>query len=193
MSASIIRLSRGQIWGTAFAVADGDKAVFYTAAHVLTDVGFNVGDTTGAADLCDDQNEFLPGAKPYILTIACWDVDCDMAAFDCSFPARPFLKAPVVPLQGQQVAIYGYLFLPGMLMPDCGVYQNLKGTITSRGRRPRCRNECFSLNVQTGEPELHGMSGGPVTVVEDEHIFVVALLNGAPDEAGGPPFVATAI
>lgn len=179
------------MWGTAFAVRMSTGLTFWTAAHVLGDLGLNeVGDTK-TIEMCDEGASFILGSTGVEVTVTSYDPVCDVASFDCNFSAAPFQAAAAAPQVGQAVGVSGYLKMPDGGQPDCGLVTDLGGVIEQVGHRDDCARLCFSLGVKTVEIELQGMSGSPVFDLARPEV-VIAILNGAPSQTGGPPFVATA-
>ena len=186
---SVIRISSGDDWGTTFCVEVNGNARFFTALHVLTDCGVPLGARSAHLNMCDDQQAFLGGAMSFDLFNITWDKACDCVEFSSTFPARPF-QLGSRPSVEDVVLTQGYLFLPNG-QPDCGVLAALNGRVQSIGQSGGCSRTRLSVQLQSGEPHLDGMSGGPVTDPRTGRVF--ALLNGAPNDQGGPPFIATTL
>jgi hypothetical protein len=186
---SVIRISSNGAWGTTFCVEVGGNARFFTALHVLTECGVPLGATSAHLDMCDDQAQFFCGAVPFKLFDITWDKVCDFVEFSSTFPARPF-QLGSRPSVGDAVLTQGYLFLPNG-QPDCGVVTALKGQVECIGQLGGCYRARLSVHLQSGEPHVDGMSGGPVADPCTGRVF--ALLNGARNDDGGPPFIATTL
>lgn len=178
---SVIRMSVGTRWGSAFCIDESDGRVFYTAAHVLKDIGLGSMSASGPVELCDEA-KYAPST--FVVSVTSFDTRCDLATFTCDFPAVPFRRCPR-PLEGSDVAVSGYLFMPGGSMPDCGVEIVLEGPVDTFIDQDGCGRGFAHL--RTGEPELPGMSGSPVSPSGDR-AYAFGLLNGAPTKNGGPPF-----
>jgi hypothetical protein len=113
---SVIRISGGTRWGTAFCVDGPNGRVFHTAAHVLRDVGAGQVGFVGPVDMCDFSMA-APSAVDVLVTE--YDPTLDVATFTCGFPCVPFLQC-VVPPQDTDVIAEGYLAMPTGGMPDAG-------------------------------------------------------------------------
>lgn len=183
---SVIRMSVGKRWGSAFCIEQPEGLVFYTAAHVLKDIGFGSKSANGPAQLCDEN---MDSPSTFVVSVTSFDACCDLATFTCDFPAVPFLRCPR-PQQGSEVAVTGYLFMWDGSMADCGIKTVLEGQADTFVEQGDCGRGF--LRLRTVEPELHGMSGSPVSPSGDP-AYAFGLLNGAPSENGGPPFTFTFI
>lgn len=177
----VLRMSVGRKWGSAFCIEEPDGRVFYTAAHVLKDVGLGSMSASGPVRLCDERI-YSPSAV--VVSVTSFDARCDRATFTCDFPAVPFRRCPR-PEEGSKVAVNGYLFMPGGSMPDCGIETVLEGPADTFVDDGDCGRGF--VHLRTGEPELPGMSGSPVSPCGDR-AYAFGLLNGAPMDHGGPPF-----
>ena len=183
---SVTRISNRLRWGTAFCIDERDGRVFYTAAHVLTDIGLGKLGSKGSVEMCDFSMS-LPSAFDVLVTD--FDPVIDVATFACDFPANPFLRCPV-PSEGTEVIAEGYLRTRNGKMPDCAAATLLNGPaynfVTMAGRI----RGFLDLNVPV--PHLYGMSGGPITRLDDPNA-AFGILNGAASLSGGPPFIFTSI
>jgi hypothetical protein len=183
---SVVRMSVGPRWGTAYCIDECDGCVFYTAAHVLTDIGLGKLGSKGSVEMCDFSMS-LPSACNVLVTD--FEPVIDVATFACDFPATPFLRCPAPP-QDTEVIAEGYLCLPNGKMPDCGAATLLNGPaynfVTMAGHLRGF------LDLNTPVPDLYGMSGGPITRLDDPNA-AFGLLNGAASTSGGPPFIFTSI
>lgn len=182
----VIRMSVGKTWGSAFCIDEPDGRVFYTAAHVLKDIGLGSMSARGMVQLCDARS-YSP--SEFEVSVTSFDAHCDLATFTCSFLASAFLRCGR-PSEGSHAAVNGYLFMPGGAMPDCGVENVLDGPIDKFMDLGGCVRGF--VHLRTPEPELPGMSGSPVSPSGNRE-YAFGLLNGAPRASGGPPFIFTFI
>ena len=89
----------GHVLGSAFCIDEPDGRVFYTAAHVLKDIGLGLKSANGPVQLCDER---MYSPSTFVVSVTFFDARCDLATFTCDFLAVPFRRCPR-PLEGSEV------------------------------------------------------------------------------------------
>lgn len=177
---TVVLISNSANFGTAFSVEESGAHKFFTAEHVLTGMGIQLGANTAHVSMCDCSN----APSGYDLTNIIWH-GCDVVEFRCDYPALPFKRG--VPLPGQKVTIIGFPKTPSGQKPTCTDGVKIDGVLGSSGDDGHgCHRFLVSIHAHKIQ-HWNGMSGGPVL----HEAMVVGLMSGASHGSDGSAVIIT--
>lgn len=194
LASCIIRLSGNSRWGTAFATKIGDETVFFSAKHVLEDIGIPSTSNTAEIEMCDGSRKFLSGVQVFSIYDIDWCACGDLVRFHSDFPAKVLNAGLALPNPHEEVFVVGYGFTVDCCMPDCGIITDISGTVLgSVSLSCPERYHQIQMDLLWCDTNHNGMSGGPVFCLSENEVTVFAVYNGSAIVDGGVPYLATSI